>query len=189
MLSESENDQTLQMLLSKSATFRKLWQDMHESIEDTKFHLGETTQEHTRKVVSALRELSKDLPEAKRTLFELLGFLHDIGKPSTRKWNDEKGKVVFYGHDKAGKELAAKVLEEIAYENKDLLLSLIGHHMDIFQALNTKQFAFLAKDKRFPYIEELAYMAKADTLAINKDLSKEIDELVVKVKELRNSAK
>jgi len=57
--------------------------------------------------------------------------LHDIAKPATRKWSDEKRDWTFYGHDVVGEKMARKILERLHYP-KDVVRNvstLVRHHL------------------------------------------------------------
>lgn len=61
----------------------------------------------------------------------LAALLHDVAKPHTRKWSDEKKDWTFYGHDVVGGKMAAKILERLRYPKHivhDVSL-LVRHHL------------------------------------------------------------
>lgn len=61
----------------------------------------------------------------------LAALLHDIGKPPTRRWSDEKNDWTFYGHDVVGAKMARLILADLKFP-KDLshkIESLIRWHM------------------------------------------------------------
>ncbi len=61
----------------------------------------------------------------------LAALLHDIGKPTTREWSDEKGDWTFHGHDVVSAKMAKKILAELKYP-KDLsetVVILVRAHM------------------------------------------------------------
>lgn len=49
----------------------------------------------------------------------LSALLHDVGKPATRRWSDEKGDWTFYGHDVVSARMAKKILADLRFP-KDL---------------------------------------------------------------------
>lgn len=61
----------------------------------------------------------------------LASLLHDIGKPPTRRWNEEKHSWTFYGHEVVGERIAKKILTRLKYSNKitEITLKLIRYHM------------------------------------------------------------
>jgi hypothetical protein len=57
--------------------------------------------------------------------------LHDVGKPATREWSEEKKDWTFHGHDVVSARMAKKILTELKYP-KDLVekvVLLIRWHM------------------------------------------------------------
>lgn len=61
----------------------------------------------------------------------LAALLHDIGKPATRRWSEEKGDWTFYGHDVVSARMAKKILADLKFP-KDLSQTvelLIRWHM------------------------------------------------------------
>jgi len=61
----------------------------------------------------------------------LAALLHDIGKPATRRWSDEKADWTFYGHDVVSARMAKKILVDLRFP-KDIshkVESLVRWHM------------------------------------------------------------
>lgn len=61
----------------------------------------------------------------------LTALLHDISKPETRRWSDEKNDWTFHGHDVVGARVAEKVLKNLKYPNDlvDRIAKLVRWHM------------------------------------------------------------
>lgn len=61
----------------------------------------------------------------------LAALLHDIGKPATRRWSDEKKDWTFHGHEVVGAKMAAQILRNLRFptETIDTVVSLIRWHM------------------------------------------------------------
>ena len=61
----------------------------------------------------------------------LAALLHDISKPETRRWSDEKNDWTFYGHDVVGERVTKKALERLKYSKKmvDVVSTLVRHHL------------------------------------------------------------
>ena len=57
--------------------------------------------------------------------------LHDIGKPATRKWSDEKRDWTFYGHDVVGGRMATKILERLRFPKQFThdVSTLVRYHL------------------------------------------------------------
>lgn len=61
----------------------------------------------------------------------LAALLHDIGKPATRRFSDEKNDWTFYGHDVVSARLAKKILSDLRF-SRDLIervVTLVRWHM------------------------------------------------------------
>lgn len=61
----------------------------------------------------------------------LAALLHDIGKPASRRWSDEKRDWTFHGHEVIGARIAKKILQDLRFpgETTDTVVKLIRWHM------------------------------------------------------------
>lgn len=61
----------------------------------------------------------------------LAGLFHDISKPETRRWSDEKKDWTFHGHEVVGARVAKKALQELKFpkERIERVVKLIRWHM------------------------------------------------------------
>lgn len=61
----------------------------------------------------------------------LAALLHDIGKPRSRRWSDEKRDWTFHGHEVVGAKMTKKILENLKFsrETIDLVTNLVRWHM------------------------------------------------------------
>lgn len=61
----------------------------------------------------------------------LAALFHDIGKPATRRWSEEKKDWTFYGHDVVGAKIAAKIMARLAFPKKTIetVTKLVRWHM------------------------------------------------------------
>src|SRR3989344_2706050 len=61
----------------------------------------------------------------------LAGLFHDISKPETRRWSDEKKDWTFHGHDVVGSRVTKKALEDLRFprETIDRVVKLVRWHM------------------------------------------------------------
>ncbi|MEK7208654.1 MAG: HD domain-containing protein [Patescibacteria group bacterium] len=61
----------------------------------------------------------------------LAALFHDIGKPRTRQWSEEKKDWTFYGHDVIGAKMTKKLMERMRFTGNtiDVVVKLIRNHM------------------------------------------------------------
>ena len=61
----------------------------------------------------------------------LAALFHDVSKPETRRWSDEKKDWTFYGHEVVGARVTKKVLEDLKFprETIDKVVKLVRWHM------------------------------------------------------------
>lgn len=61
----------------------------------------------------------------------LAGLFHDISKPETRRWSDEKKDWTFHGHEVVGAKVAKKALQDLKFprERIERIVTLIRWHM------------------------------------------------------------
>jgi len=61
----------------------------------------------------------------------LASLLHDVGKPATRVWSEEKKDWTFHGHDVVGARMALPILQDLRFPKETIALvtSLIRWHM------------------------------------------------------------
>lgn len=61
----------------------------------------------------------------------LAGLFHDISKPETRRWSDEKKDWIFHGHEVVGARVTKKALEELRFSRETIekVTKLVRWHM------------------------------------------------------------
>lgn len=61
----------------------------------------------------------------------LTALFHDIGKPPTREWSDEKGDWTFHGHEVVGARMTKKILERLRFSKAvaERVVMLVRWHM------------------------------------------------------------
>ena len=61
----------------------------------------------------------------------LAALLHDIGKPATRQWSDEKNDWTFHGHEVVGAKMVKKILADLRMpqETVGVVVALVRWHM------------------------------------------------------------
>lgn len=63
-------------------------------------------------------------------ILKLAGFLHDIGKPETRSF-DENGRMRFFGHSDAGAEIAQRLMQRLRFSAREVAMvrAMIEAHL------------------------------------------------------------
>ncbi len=81
--------------------------------------------EHTLRVAQHAAERGAALEVRLAALF------HDVGKPRTREFSQEKGDYTFYGHEVVGAKMAKKILERLKFPVKttEIVVKLVRNHM------------------------------------------------------------
>lgn len=61
----------------------------------------------------------------------LAGLFHDVSKPETRRWSDEKKEWTFHGHEVVGSRVTKKALEDLHFSRNtiDKVVKLVRWHM------------------------------------------------------------
>ena len=65
------------------------------------------------------------------SIVRLAALLHDVGKPSTFEWNEEKQNASFHGHPQVSKEITEEICKKdlkLSNKEKEYLLNLIELH-------------------------------------------------------------
>ncbi|MHB1163285.1 MAG: CCA tRNA nucleotidyltransferase [Minisyncoccota bacterium] len=61
----------------------------------------------------------------------LAGLFHDVSKPETRRWSDEKKEWTFHGHEVVGSRVTKKALEDLRFSRETIekVVKLVRWHM------------------------------------------------------------
>jgi len=97
--------------------------------QSPEFHPEGTVFEHLLKVLAQLpADAAPSLPWA--------GLLHDVGKPATASRDPDSGQIHFYGHERAGAEMAGRILERLKFPRRQIeeVVSSVRHHMQFKDA-------------------------------------------------------
>ena len=81
--------------------------------------------EHSLRSLNHAAEKNYDLETRLTALF------HDIGKPKTRRYDENKKDYTFYGHEVVGERMTKKILENLKFEKKiiDKVSKMVRWHM------------------------------------------------------------
>jgi tRNA nucleotidyltransferase (CCA-adding enzyme) len=79
----------------------------------------------------SLRALQHAADKEWPLLIRLAALLHDIGKPKSRRWSDEKKDWTFHGHEVVGARMAKKILEDLKFPREMVqeVTNLVRWHM------------------------------------------------------------
>jgi poly(A) polymerase/tRNA nucleotidyltransferase (CCA-adding enzyme) len=78
-----------------------------------------------------LRSLQHAADKGYSLELRLAALLHDIGKPASRRWSEEKKDWTFHGHEVIGAKMAKNILKNLKFprETVDTVAALIRWHM------------------------------------------------------------
>jgi poly(A) polymerase/tRNA nucleotidyltransferase (CCA-adding enzyme) len=78
-----------------------------------------------------LRSLQHAADKGWSETIRLSALLHDIGKPASRRWSDEKRDWTFHGHEVVGAKMTKKILERLKFprETIETVQNLVRWHM------------------------------------------------------------
>ena len=147
-------------------------QNMRGVEQPVEFHPEGDVFQHTIQVVKNLTGTG--------ALTVLAGLLHDIGKPSTAKFNFEKNRVQFITHEKVGAEMAEKVMHRLKFSNdeiKEVAFAVRNHmHMHHFQDMRLAKQRMLAMDEHFT---TLLHVGFADANEVNFKTLKAVSNVLL----------
>lgn len=132
---------------------------------------------HTIHTVANLVRDHKGVDEAERDLVVMAALLHDIGKPKTRAWNEEKGRFTFYKHSDVGGDMAEVILTRLETHERDKakIVELVrAHEFQYSDEWSDKAIKRLIKKVN---IHHLAALRRADLAAQGADAEHERTEL------------
>jgi poly(A) polymerase/tRNA nucleotidyltransferase (CCA-adding enzyme) len=88
----------------------------------------------------------------------LAALLHDIGKPATKRADEQTGDITFYGHEVVGAKMAKKILERLKFPKDTIerVVSLIRWHMFANGVVEptAKNPEALMRAHSFPFVEK-----------------------------------
>ncbi len=138
--------------------------------EQNRFHAYDVW-EHT------LRCLDGCLPKLE---LRLAALLHDIGKPVTREFQEEKQDFSFHGHEQAGARLAREVLTRLRFSNeeRDRVVALVRHHLVVYEPAWTDSAVRRWLQRVTPdLVDDLLELCVADVQAKGRDARAEVDSV------------
>ena len=120
-------------LLRESGLLAQLLPEIEATIEceqSPEFHPEGSVYNH---LVRILEQLPAD---ASASLI-WAALLHDVGKPPTASRDAQTGRIHFYGHEKAGAEMAGWILERLRFPRKQIneIVDCVRQHMQFKDVL------------------------------------------------------
>lgn|SRR3712207_62137 len=156
--------------------------------QNPKYHPEGTVWNHTMMVIDEAaqnKHLSKD-----KKIFMWASLLHDIGKTPTTKIR--KGKITSYNHDKVGKGMSIKFLEEFNCSEDFIkeVSALVRWHMQPLFVVKDTRFAQIEDMLRDCSLKEIALLSKCDRLGrgnLNKARKEEeIDSIKLFIEKVKS---
>jgi poly(A) polymerase len=92
-------------------------------------------------VYNHLIRMLEHLPDDASVSLVWAGLLHDVGKPATAARDEETGQIHFFGHEKVGAEMAARVLERLRFPRKQAeeIVTAVRQHMQFKDVLGMRK--------------------------------------------------
>lgn len=130
--------------------------------QNSEYHPEGSVYWHTHYVLTKLK--------AENYLLKLAGLFHDIGKPATFRYVDDK--ITNHGHAEIGAEMTRLILERLKFSNDeiDYICALVKDHMKFHDIHKMKKSTF-RKLAAQPYFDDLLKLHYADCMASNGELS------------------
>lgn len=100
-----------------------------------------------------------------RAALRWAALLHDVGKPDTKAWDEDKGRFRYIGHPERSTEIAEEILTRLKFSNADKthILDLISYH-DFICETPSKLRRFAAKMGK-DFFEDFYALQYADAYA------------------------
>ena len=119
----------------------------------------------------AARQVSENLKSRNRLpLLKLAAMLHDVGKPRTRGFREDTGRITFYGHDKKGAEIISEIAGRLRMPKRDqeFIRILVAEHLHTL-SLSAPEVRFATQMRWFRKLGEdvipLIILSMADIMA------------------------
>jgi tRNA nucleotidyltransferase (CCA-adding enzyme) len=113
-------------------------------------------------------------------VLRLAGLLHDVGKPRSRAFNEQKEDYTFYEHERIGAEMADPLLERLRFSNdeRERVVALVRHHLVCYEPSWSDAAVRRWVRRVSPeLLEDLYALNRADVLAKGRDASEDIARL------------
>ena len=176
--SERIRDELTKMLLSKNPT--KGFEDAYKTgitkvvlpEFDAMMECGQNSPYHYTDVAHHSLDVVKGVrPDAN---LRWAALLHDVGKPSTKTWSEEKQRDRFIDHPEKSAEMTVDILKRLRFSNADVnyVTKLVKYH-DMYLEKPSALRLFAATHGR-DYIDDLMELKNADAMAHTKEVLPEL---------------
>jgi tRNA nucleotidyltransferase (CCA-adding enzyme) len=102
----------------------------------------------------------------------LSALFHDIGKPATRRYDRNKDKYTFFGHEVVGARMTKKIMERLKFsrETIDLVTTLVRNHMFFSdtEKITLSAVRRIIKNVGPEHIWELMHVRECDRVGMKK---------------------
>jgi tRNA nucleotidyltransferase (CCA-adding enzyme) len=108
------------------------------------------------------------------------GLLHDVGKPRSRAFSEQKNDYTFYEHERIGAEMAEPMLERLRFSNEERqrIVALVRHHLICYdESWSDSAVRRWLRRVTPELVEDLYALNRADVLAKGRDASEDVARL------------
>jgi tRNA nucleotidyltransferase (CCA-adding enzyme) len=135
---------------------------------------------HKHDVYRHTMEVVDHLPQDK-PLLRLAGVLHDLAKPRVGYWDENKGRIMFLGHDEKGADMAEEIMRKLKFSNDDIkyVRAIVEHHMTLLNCVKWRDTVIRRWINRVSeeYVDDLITFRRADAFASKVPEDDEMDRL------------
>lgn len=177
-------------LFEQRKNFRVKWEYIEtipefSALKDTKqsetWHKEGNAWEHTKRVVSELEKILNregvTVGSQRWVRLIIAALCHDLGKPTTTKWDDEKKDYTTKCHGREGAMITRRLFFEEPVESREDVCYMVRHHMDLHHVFDKGDDVADRQLIRMSYgrvpVFEMAWLNEADSRGSVNDIEDE----------------